>query len=104
MLNDSWSDSISARRASAEAGNFFFQPVELHIEPTDLLEQFGLTRLLSRCFLNAVAGLEQPHCPKQQLLLPNLYLRRMHVEQSRQLLNRLLLLNSRQCHLRFELG
>jgi hypothetical protein len=30
---------------SAAAGNFFFQPLDLHVEPTDLLVELGLERL-----------------------------------------------------------
>jgi hypothetical protein len=30
---------------SAEAGSFFFQPLDLHLEPADLLVKLGLDRL-----------------------------------------------------------
>src|SRR5512135_3603854 len=37
--------STSARFRSTAAGNPFFQPFDLHVEPADLLVQFGLEGL-----------------------------------------------------------
>src|SRR5258708_7945857 len=36
---------MSARFRSIAAGNPFFQPFDLHVEPADLLVEFGLARL-----------------------------------------------------------
>src|SRR5258708_4038017 len=104
MLSDSCSGSINTRRASAEAGNFFFQPVQFHVEPADLLEQLGFAGLLCRGVLYLIARLKQARRAQEQLLLPLMDLRRMDVEERGQLLNRLLLFNSRQSDLGLELG
>jgi len=45
MLNFTFSSSIKSRLDSAEGGNFFFEPLQFHLESPDLLEQFGLAGL-----------------------------------------------------------
>src|ERR1700730_1069610 len=104
MLNASWPGSINARRASAEAGNLFFQPIEFHVEPADLLEELGLARLLGRVLLSMIARLEQTDRAGEQLLLPNLNLGRMHIEKHAELLGRFLLLDRRDGDFGLKLG
>src|SRR5882672_7664027 len=104
MLNAWWCGSIKARRVSAEAGNFFFQPVEFHVEPADLLEELGFARLLGRVLLGLIARLEKAGRAGEQLLLPNLNLGRMHIEKHAELLGRFLPLVRRNGALGLELG
>ena len=54
---------------SIEAGNFFFQPLEFHLEPADLLEEFGLDRL-GLVVVAAASVAEQGFDAVQELLLP----------------------------------
>ena len=54
---------------SIEAGNFFFQPLEFHLEPADLLEEFGLD-LLALVVVAAAAVAEQRFDAVQELFLP----------------------------------
>src|SRR5215207_9016295 len=69
MLNCSLLGSTSSRLRSTEAGNPFFQPLDLHVEPADLLVQLGLHGLpLLALALAAVA--EQALDPVEELLLP----------------------------------
>src|ERR1700744_257582 len=42
MLNCSLFGSTRSRLRSTEAGNAFFQELDLHVEPADLLVEFGL--------------------------------------------------------------
>src|SRR5205809_6930078 len=39
MLISAWSGSTSTRRSSLEHASFFFDEVQLHLEPADLLKQ-----------------------------------------------------------------
>src|SRR5215218_6444585 len=69
MLNCSLSGSTSSRLRSTEAGNPFFQPLDLHVEPADLLVELGLHGLpLLALPLPSVA--EQALGPVEELLLP----------------------------------
>jgi len=54
---------------SAAAGNFFFQPLDLHLEPADLLVKLGLDRL-ALVVVVAASVAEQGLDPVQELLLP----------------------------------
>src|SRR5262249_18638285 len=61
--------STSGRSSSGERPDFFFEPLQRHLEAADLLEQLGLLRLgVGRSRLAAVA--EDLVGPGQQLLLP----------------------------------
>src|SRR5262245_8922244 len=40
-----WPASTSSRSCSGERADFFFEPLQLHLEPADLLEQFRLLGL-----------------------------------------------------------
>src|SRR5262249_47329225 len=44
-LKCGWSDSTSGRSNSGVWADFFFQPLQLHLEAADLLEEFGLLGL-----------------------------------------------------------
>src|SRR5829696_7323757 len=69
MLNCSLLGPTSSRLRSTEAGNPFFQPLDLHVEPADLLVQLGLHGLpLLALALAAVA--EQALGAVEELLLP----------------------------------
>src|SRR5215217_7432066 len=69
MLNCPLSGSTSSRLRSTEAGSPFFQPLDLHVEPADLLVQLGLHGLpFLALTLPAVA--EQALGPVEELLLP----------------------------------
>src|ERR1017187_1420837 len=104
MLNALRRGSINARRASDGLRNFFFQPIELHVEPADLLEQLSLARLLRRRLLSMIARLEQTGGAQHELLLPELHLGRMNVEQRAELLRGFLALKRRQRDLGLELS
>src|SRR5947209_3373829 len=69
MLNCSLWGSTSARRRSTEAGNPFFQPFDLHVEPADLLVQLGLRRLPLLALAPAAVA-EQALGPVEERLLP----------------------------------
>jgi hypothetical protein len=78
---------MSGRLCSAEGGNFFFHPLELHLEPADLLVEFGLAGLgVARGRLSAVG--EDRLGPGEQLLLPGVDLRRVDVVLAGQLVDR----------------
>ena len=62
-----WFDQGPLR--SAEAGGFFFQPLELHLEPADLPVKLGLDRL-ALVMVVAAAVAEQRFDAVQELLLP----------------------------------
>src|SRR3954447_14084799 len=69
MLKWQFSVSTRGRLRSLEAGNFFFQPLEFHLEPADLLVEFGLDRL-ALVVVAAAAVAEQRFDAVQELLLP----------------------------------
>ena len=68
MLNAACSRSISDRLPSAEGGDFFFQPLQLHLEPADLLVQLVLVVLGGRGGLGPRD--KQALGPGEELLLP----------------------------------
>src|SRR5271154_3375743 len=69
MLIRMLSVSTRGRLRSAEAGSFFFQPLDLHLEPADLLVEFGLDRL-ALVVVAAASVAEQGFDAVQELLLP----------------------------------
>src|SRR2546423_2482125 len=101
MLNSGWPTSVSARWASTEAGSFFFDPVQLHFEPADLLIELGLHGLVilgSR--LAAVA--EQLLGAGQELLLPGVDQGGVDAVLAGQFVDRPVPLEGRQSHLSLE--
>jgi len=72
------------------AGQIFFQPLDLHFEATDLLEQLFLVVLLGALLATPIS--EQVRRPFQQPLLPGRDLRGMHAELTGQLPERLVAL------------
>src|SRR5437588_377322 len=64
-----WSASTSGRNCSGDRSDFFFEPLQLHLEPADLLEQLGLLGLgVATASLGPVA--EQLVGASEQLLFP----------------------------------
>ena len=84
MLSWGFSGSTRGRLRSAAAGNFFFQPLDLHVEPTDLLVQFGLEGL-ALVPLASTAVAEERLGAVEELLLPLADLHRVDLEGLRQL-------------------
>jgi hypothetical protein len=64
---------------SAAAGSFFFQPLDLHVEPTNLLVEFGLESL-ALIPLAATAVAEERFGAVAKLLLPLADLDRMDLK------------------------
>src|SRR5947199_198482 len=82
-LNSGCSGSTRVRSRSGECSNFFFEPLQLHLEPADLLEQLGLLGLGVRRGRLA-AGAEDLVGPGEQLLLPGVDQGRMDPVLARQ--------------------
>ena len=78
---------MHSRLKSIESGNFFFQPRRLHLQPADLLVQFGDQSILILHLATLVAG-EQLHRTVEQLFFPLPDLGRMHAELASQLTDR----------------
>jgi hypothetical protein len=68
---------MHARLNSIESGNFFFQPAQLHLEPTDLLVQLRHQRVLVLDLAATVVG-EQLRRTVKQSPLPLADLRGMY--------------------------
>src|SRR6266446_9757780 len=101
MLNSGWPTSTSARCASTEAGHFFFEPVQLHFEPADLLVELGLDGLVVLGSGLATVA-EQVLGAGQELLLPGVDQGGVDGVLAGQLVDRLVPLEGRQGHLRLE--
>src|SRR5512135_1142057 len=84
MLKSQSERPTSARFGSTAAGNAFFQPFDLHVEPTDPLVEFGLEGL-AFLTLAAAAVAEQGLGAVEELLLPLADLDGMNLERLRQL-------------------
>src|SRR6185295_18109926 len=95
-----WSVSINRRLASGELGRFFFQPLDLHLQAADLLEELLLVGGL--LVTPRAAVLEQPGRLREQLLLPGRDLAGMHARIAGQLGRRLVPSDRRQSHLGLE--
>jgi hypothetical protein len=80
--------SIIVRLTSLEAGSFFFQPFQLHPEPSDLLVQLGLTHLLL-VLLTRGAAAEDDDPFFLELLFPAAHQIRVQVVLASDLANRL---------------
>src|SRR5262245_10652171 len=79
MLRRGFSGSTSGRLRSAVAGNFFFQPFELHVEPPDLLVEIGLEGLALVVLAVTTVG-EERLGAVEELLLPLADLDRVDLE------------------------
>jgi hypothetical protein len=72
---------------SHEDGSFFFEPLQFHLQPADLLEQLGLAGLgVSRGRLGRAA--EDTLGPGQELLLPPVDERRVDAVMPGELVDR----------------
>src|SRR4051794_12393870 len=101
MLNCGCPGSIRLRFTSTEQSSFFFQPVELHLELTDLLVEFALQVCV--CSLLPLPTIRK--CLSQvvqSLLLPLRHLRRVHPVMCRNLVDRSYSLYRFQRHLTLE--
>src|ERR1700712_3579212 len=77
-LKAGWPCSTSGRLCSHEDGSFFFEPLQLHLQPADLLEQLGLSGLgVRRGRLGLGGSGEEALGPGQELLLPAVDQRRV---------------------------
>src|SRR5205085_9221599 len=86
-LSSGCSGSTWSRFQSQEGGSFFFHPLQLHLEPPDLLEQLGLLAVGRRGDLGP--ALEDGGRPGQELLLPVVDQRRVDAELGGHLVDRL---------------
>src|SRR5215211_2367639 len=95
--------SIIARLASTEAGSFFFQPLQFHLEAPDLLVEFHLSFLVLALLRGPIAA-ENCASHLQQLAFPLADLSGMHAMLAGKLVDRLQALRSFQGQLELELG
>src|SRR2546428_1964958 len=92
---------MSDRITSTETGSFFFEPLQFHLEPANLLVQLRLHSLgIYRSRLGAVAEDALRSC--EQLLLPTVDQCRIHVELDRQLIDGPIFPQSSHGHLGLE--
>src|SRR5262249_26841862 len=84
MLKCGLSGSTRGRLRSAVAGSFFFQPLDLHVEPSDLLVELGLDGQALVSFAAAAVAKERFDAA-EELLLPLADLDRVDLEDPRQL-------------------
>ena len=92
-----WLDTLSL--ALNRVGQIFFQPAQLHLEPTDLLIQFCDQSVL--VLVVAAATVREQLCRAlQQPLFPLPDLRRMDAEGRHELAGRAVSPHGRQRHLR----
>src|SRR6267154_2693495 len=103
MLNSQSECPTSARFRSTAAGNAFFQPLDLHVEPADPLVEFGLEGLAFLA-LAAAAVAEQGLDAVEELLLPLTDLDGVDLKRLRQLGDGLGLLGGLQGDLGLECG
>jgi len=77
-LSSGWSCSTSLRSSRAsEQLRLFFEPLQIHLQPPDLLEQLSLLGLTLLLVLGVLAPAEQPAGSVQQLPLPLAHLDRV---------------------------
>src|SRR5229473_7863456 len=101
MLNCGSPGLISRRLASAEQSSFFFHPVQLNFELSDLLVEFTL-QLCFRSFMPLASVRESVSQMLQRLLLPQRHLRRMYPIMRRDLVDRPYSLDCFQRHFALE--
>src|SRR4051812_7423629 len=101
MLSTRWSESISRRSSVIELGSFFFKPLQLDLQPPDLLVQVVQKRL-AIFPLTIVRFRKDKLDIGQKLPLPLAHQVAMHGVLARQLADRLVTAYRRQGHLRLE--
>src|SRR5262249_3046738 len=100
-LKAGWSASIRGLNRSGERSDFFFQPLQFHFEPADLLEQLGLLGLgVVGGGLGAIA--EDLLGAGEQLLLPAVDQGRVDLVLAGQLVDGAVSLEGGQSHLSLE--
>src|SRR5215471_14065199 len=103
MLIWTCAGSINARFASGDKSSFFFQPVQLHLELSNLLVELGL-----ECFVVALPLLTAYRENLGHLLLEAMFpmrnLGRMHPIGTGKFIDRLEPFERFECHTGFELG
>src|SRR5438094_6085765 len=100
MLRPQLSGSTQLRLSLTELGSFFFDPIQLHLQPTDLLEQ--LCRLEVFRLLRDTSPLKHRRSLIEQPTLPLMNLSRMNSMPLRQLTHRLAFLQRIQRNARLE--
>ena len=103
MLKSGWSDSINWRLALLELGSFFFQPLKLHLEPTNLFIEFVFLDRLFSLFL-PIELHEHLRPVPQELLLPFANQRRVYIMLTGQFADRVHFSHRSQRHPKLELG
>src|SRR5207249_10959868 len=91
-LNSECPQSIRDRRPLAEVGNFFFEPFQLHVEPTDVLIETGDLDLGGGRAATGSARFKDGGSAIQEMPLPFVDLVGMDLELACQLTNCLRLL------------
>jgi hypothetical protein len=92
-----------ARRVSVGSVNFFFQPFQIHLEPSDLLIEFGMESFLLSQLLGC-RRTENRGALVQQLTFPLANLARMQAMFAGELIDRLIVLEGFYRDLKLELG
>jgi aryl carrier-like protein len=92
-----------ARLASIGSVNFFFQPFQVHLEPSDLLIQFGLDSLLLLQLMGRCCA-ENRRTLIEQLPFPLANLAWMQAVFAGKLIHCLVVLDGFYRYLKFELG
>src|SRR5215218_3625130 len=103
MLRWGMSTSIIRRLASAESGNFFFHPLQFHLEAPNVLVEFHLLFPLLPVLAGPMTIEECVPC-SQPLALPRTDLSGMHAVLTGQFVDRLEPLRGFQSQLKLELG
>jgi hypothetical protein len=92
-----------ARRASIGSVSFFFQPLQIHLESSDLLIEFGLEGFVLSQLLGGRRTKNRGSLV-QQLTFPLANLARMHSMLAGELIYRLIVLDGFHRYLKLELG
>src|SRR5208337_589461 len=101
MLRAGWSASINRRNSVIELGSFFFEPLQLDLQPADLLVQVVQKGLA--IFPLAIVRFRKDQLDiGQKLALPLAHQVAMHSVLARQFADRLVTSHRRQGHLRLE--
>ena len=103
MLRTEWFESINRRNSVIELGSFFFKPLQLDLQPADLLVQVVQQGLAIFPF-SVVCFRKDNLDIGQQLPLPLAHQVAMHGVLARQLADRLVTSNCCQRHLRLNVA